>query len=42
VTLEEQRKNRRERAIRKKEWQTTLDKYAEFAAYMVYLKRQEK
>jgi hypothetical protein len=42
MSPEERNRERRARYKRKKEWQATLDKWAEFAAYMVYLKRQEK
>lgn len=42
MTSEEQRMKRRERAIRKKEWQATLASYVEFAAYIVRLKREER
>jgi hypothetical protein len=42
MSPEERNRERRERAIRKKEWKETLDKYADFAAYIVKRKREER
>jgi hypothetical protein len=42
MSPEERNRERRERYKRKKEWQATLDRYAEFAAYIVNRKREEK
>jgi hypothetical protein len=42
MSTEEQRRRRRERYARKKEWKATLEKWVEFAAAMVQLKREER
>lgn len=42
MTPEEQRMKRRGQDIRRKEWRVTVEKYAEFAAYIVSLKRKER
>jgi hypothetical protein len=42
MSTEEQRRKRRERYARKKEWKAILAKWADFAAAMVQLKRERK